>query len=279
MKICYVDESGDLNGLPAVPTDADQPVFAITGLVFDSVELRNVINEFIILKQQFYPGLPYRSSQFLDAVLAEIKGAEVRKNLVRSTRNKRRHAEMFINRILGLIETHSGVLFSRIYIKALNRPMAHQSVYSAAMQGLFENFERYLVSVNDIGICVADSREHRLNVNASHSIFTRKYSAGATHYARIQEVPLFGHSDNHVGLQICDIITSALIYPIACQTYCTGAITNVHVQPSAANLRTQFGSRLRGLQYRFFDAPQNRYRGGIVVSDLVGRRNASYMLH
>lgn len=279
LKICYIDESGDLKGLPTVPTDDDQPVFAMTGLVFDSIELRNVINEFIILKRQFYLGLPYRSAQFLDGVLAEIKGSEVRKHLLRSTRNKQRHAQIFMNRILGLIEAHGGVLFSRIYIKALNRPMAHQSVYSAGMQGLFENFERYLSHVNDIGMCIADSREFKLNVNSSHSIFTRKYSAGATHYGSIQEVPVFGHSDNHVGLQLCDLVTSAIIYPIACQTYCTGAITNIHVQPSAAALRVQFGPRLQTLQYRFYDATRTRYRGGMVVSDLIGRRNASYMFH
>ncbi len=279
MKVCYVDESGDLKGLPAAPTDADQPVFAMTGLTFDAAELRNVINEFIILKRQFYPGLPYRSTQFLDGVLAEIKGSEVRKHLLRSTRNKQRHAQMFMNRVFGLIEAHSGVLISRIYTKALNRPMAHQSVYSAAMQGLFENFERYLVHVNDTGICIADSREYKLNVNSSHSIFTRKYSAGASHYGHIQEVPVFGHSDNHVGLQICDLVTSAIIYPVACQTYCSGAIANIHVQPNAVAVRTHFGPRLQRLQYRFYDAARCRYRGGIVVSDAIGRRNASYMFH
>jgi hypothetical protein len=278
VKICYIDESGNLKGLPAMPTDDDQPVFAMTGLVFDSAELRNIVNEFLLLKQLFFPGLPYRSNQFLDCVLSEIKGAEIRKNLLRETRQKRRHARLFMGRVFSLIASHSGTIFSRIYVKALNRGMSHRSVYTAAMQGILENFDRYLASVNDVGICIADSRDFRQNVNASHSIFTRKYSAGSSNYSRIAELPVFGHSDNHVGLQLCDLVSSCIVYPIACQTYCAGTINNVHVQPRAVEVRQRFGPALQALQYRFYDTTRSRYRGGIVVSDSIGRRNASFML-
>ena len=55
--------------------------------------------------------------------------------------------------------------------------------------------------------------------DVSHSIFTQKFSPAARNYQRLVELPTFGHSENHAGLQICDIVCSALLFPIACFAY------------------------------------------------------------
>ena len=78
------------------------------------------------------------------------------------------------------------------------------------------------------------------NLRVSHSIFTQKFGA-APNYQRLVELPTFGHSDNRTGLQICDIVCSGLLYPIACYAYCAGHVNNVHVQPRAAWLRHRHG--------------------------------------
>jgi hypothetical protein len=39
------------------------------------------------------------------------------------------------------------------------------------------------------------------------------------------EVPSFGHSDNHAGLQLADLICSAFLWPMAMHAYCEGHIT------------------------------------------------------
>ena len=92
---------------------------------------------------------------------------------------------------------------------------------------------------------------HHPQSSVSHSIFTRKFSLAAPGYQHLVELPTFGHSENHAGLQVCDIVCSALLYPIACFAYCTGQVNNVHVQPRAANMRRRYGQRLKALQYRY----------------------------
>jgi hypothetical protein len=87
------------------------------------------------------------------------------------------------------------------------------------------------------------------------------------------EVPLFAHSDNHAGIQIADLVVSTLVFPIACSAY--GAPEgNVHTSSRYRGLRAEHGERLRALQYRYLDKT-GRTRGGIVVSDPVGKRSGS----
>ena len=107
-------------------------------------------------------------------------------------------------------------------------------------------------------------------------MFTQKFRANPSAYQRIVETPAFGHSENHAGIQICDLVCSALLYPIACFAYCTGFISNVHVQPAAAALRQRYGSAPKDLQYRYQDA-NGRWTGGLVVADAIRQKNALSM--
>ena len=104
-----------------------------------------------------------------------------------------------------------------------------------------------------------------------------KFSQVARRYERLVELPTYGHSENHAGLQICDIICSALLYPIACVAYCTGHVNNVHVQPRAVDLRHRYGQQLKALQYRYRNPVTGVFTGGLVVSDTIGRRSGSSM--
>ena len=96
-------------------------------------------------------------------------------------------------------------------------------------------------------------------------------------YERLVELPTFGHSDNHAGLQICDIVCSGLMYPIACFAYCTGHVNNVHVQSGASRLRSRYGQQLKDLQHRYYDVGTKHYVGGVVVSDAVNQKSGALM--
>ncbi len=89
-------------------------------------------------------------------------------------------------------------------------------------------------------------------------------------------MPTFGHSENHVGIQIADLLCSALLFPMAAHAYCTGLVNNVHVQAGYEILKTQFGLRVRGLQHRFQDST-GRWRGGIVVCDSLTNRPGTHL--
>lgn len=278
MKILYVDESGDLGPLPMAPaaTGNDQPVLVIAALIIDAARLEAVTQDFLHLKSHWFPGLAYPSHNHLDKIIPEIKGADLRRNATRAGRNQRRHAIGFLEKLLAILQAHDVRLLSRIWVKGLGQPFNGRSVYTSSIQGLYTYFDQYLTDQGDLGFCIADSRDHLKNVNVAHSVFTQKFRASSTVYSRILELPTFGHSENHAGIQICDILCSALLYPIATEAYCTGYVANVHVQARAAALRQRFGATLKAMQYRYQD-PLGKWTGGIVVSDGLAQRNAGLM--
>ncbi len=51
MKICYIDESGDLGKLPSPPGQNDQPVLVLGGLFIDVASLEDLTNRFLHLKK------------------------------------------------------------------------------------------------------------------------------------------------------------------------------------------------------------------------------------
>lgn len=76
-----------------------------------------------------------------------------------------------------------------------------------------------------------DSRSTRQNIQAAHSIFTQKFKASGDSYPSIMEAPAFGHSDNHAGLQLSDLICSGFLWPMAMHAYCEGKVASIHVRP------------------------------------------------
>jgi hypothetical protein len=278
MHILYIDESGDLGALPAAPspTGNDQPVLVVGGLAVEAASLEAITQDFLYLKSLFYPGLPYPSSNHLDKIIPEIKGADIRRNATRGGRNQRRHAVGFLDKLIAILQAHDVKLFSRVWVKALGQPFDGRAVYTSSIQWFYSSFDHFLTTQDSFGFCIADSRDYLKNVNVAHSVFTQKFRASSTVYSRVLELPTFGHSENHALIQICDIVCSALLYPIATEAYCTGHVANIHVQPGAVHLRQRFGPALKALQYRYRE-PLGRWNGGIVVADAIGQRSAAAM--
>jgi hypothetical protein len=58
--------------------------------------------------------------------------------------------------------------------------------------------------------------------------------------------------------------------------YCQGHVANLHVHLQYYRIRDLFGERLKRLQFRYQDV--NAYwRGGITVSDALGRQRGSVL--
>ena len=143
-----------------------------------------------------------------------------------------------------------------------------------SIQDCCTTFQKKLEELDQLGVMIVDSSSPRLNASVSHSIFTQKYKASGDAYDRLLEMPVFGHSENHVGLQLADIVASALLFPIASFVYCTGHVTSVHVNPLFADVKTRFAGRVKALQHRYYD-DYGRRKGGIVISDKVANRPGS----
>jgi hypothetical protein len=208
-------------------------------------------------------------------VLTEVKGGEVLQMTRSDSRNKRRQADLIRTELLDLVEEYGCRLLGRIWVKELGKSLKPEATYCYAVQDISLHFSQYLLRESSTGLLIADGRSQSLNVPVAHSVFTQKWRAGGDPYPPLLEVPLFAHSDNHVGLQIADLIASTLIFPMAAYTY-GAAARSVHGSPRYQPVRDSYGHRLRDLQYRYRDET-GRWRGGLVVSDPAGKRSGSLL--
>ena len=271
-----MDEAGDLGALRDPPAPNDQPVLAIAGRSVDAGRLAGLTHDYLDLKHRFFPNLHYPSVRRLDRILPEITGAEIRKHATRGSARQKAHGIDFLDHIMGLLGRHAVRLVARISIKARGRPFRSNAVYTSSIQAPCRYFEHHLTQSDSAGFCIADSRSKSKNLRVSHSTFTQKFSS-IPHYERQVELPTFGHTENHAGLQICDIVCSGLLYQIACHAYCTGHVNNVHVQPGASRLRHRYGQKLKELQHRYYNVESGRHVGGVVVSDYLNQRSGALM--
>jgi hypothetical protein len=198
-------------------------VLIVAGVVIDERLLESLTREFITLKARFYPRLVSHSRHRLGRILPEIKGADIRRALrTGARRHNRRQAIGFLNAFMDLLEYHDAKIFGRAWIKEVGGNCDDRATYTFSVQAVCEDFQNLLESTGDTGIVIADSRSPTPNAAVAHSVFTQKFKTAGDRYPRLLEMPTFGHSQNHAGLQAADLLCSALLFPMATHRYCTG---------------------------------------------------------
>ena len=254
-------------------TSQIQPVFVLTALFFPESNIRQLTKDYVALKVKYYPAAFSHLTHDLEALRVELKGSELKKDLRKHhTDPARKTAERFLDDVLSLVKQHEGRLISRIWIKGVGKPFNGRSIYALTTQKFSMLFQRYLNETNRNGLIIADFREPKANSIISHAIFSQKFKRGRKGdvYPNILESPLFGISDNHAGLQISDIITSAIICPMATHVYCTGHVTSSHVNPNNKYIHQRYRKRIRALEYKLF--LKNKKMRGISVHDAHANR-------
>lgn len=245
----------------------------ILGLIIDASLVPAITRDFLALKRRHFPGR-FPTGPALNHVLTEIKGSELLQMTRSDSRNKRRQAHIFRLGLLDLVTRYGCGIVGRVWVKEKGKSLKVTASYCYAVQDISLHFSQFLLSDRSQGLLIADGRTQSQNIQVAHSIFTQKWRTGGDPYPPIQEVPLFAHSDNHVGLQIADLIASTLVFPMAAAGYCAQARTLAHSSPRYKEVAKAHGETLKDLQFRYRDET-GRWRGGLVVSDPVGKRPGS----
>ncbi len=152
--------------------------------------------------------------------------------------------------MLEVLEKYECRILADIWVKGVAVPFKARATYTQSVQHACRSFQAFLESKNSNGFMVADFRTTQLNDQVAHSIFTQKYRAKGDPFGRILELPTFGVSNNHAGLQITDVLCSAMLFPMASSVYCFGHVTGVHVNGRDLVVRRRYARRLKNLQFK-----------------------------
>jgi hypothetical protein len=171
---------------------------------------------------------------------------------------------------MHLLEMHRCAIISRVWVKREGRGLT-PSTYYMSVAGIAEDFHHRLQASQRQGLMILDARTKVKNSPNVHSVTTRRFRSGGNPLPRLVESPVFGHSDAHLGLQLVDIVASALIFPLACLAYCDNMTWNTHCHASYQRIQQRYGDRLRGLECREVVEGGSRV-GGVRVHDLRRHR-------
>ena len=276
MQLCYVDESGTTEMLVRADQD-QQPVVVVAGVSLPERDLTRITHEWIDLKTRFHPEFRKTGNGWLDAILKEVKGAKLRKGFRdgASVRQRKRAIGM-LDGTLKLLERHDAKIVGRIWVKRLDREINERGIYGSSLQFICRAFDSSLPK-DERGMVVVDSQTYRHNHQLAHSVFTQRFAKEPKHLGLV-DMPVFGHSDNHAGLQIADLLCSAILAPIACSVYAGAYETwNRHCASCHLDIRERFGSRLKALTFPATH-PQTGFKcSSLLVHDPVGKRGSSLM--
>ena len=245
-------------------------------MIVDQANVAKLTRDFLSLKRHYFPGRLSDGRHRLSDILEEIKGAELRTMVRSPSRRKRRTALLYLRDALGLLEGIDGRILGRVWIKVPNEPLDGLAMNTYSIQAICQCFQKYLEVKHEKGIMVIDSSTPGLNSRVAHSVFTQKFRFAGDCYDRILEMPTFGGSENHAGLQLADNIASGLMAPMATRAYCQAHVSGAHVHPNYDQITDRLGLRLRRRQYRYQDE-EGAWTGGITVSDPVGRNHSGLL--
>ena len=276
MQLCYVDESGTAQTLLATDPE-QQPVIVIAGVSLPEQNLTAITHEWIDLKARFYPTIAATGHGWLDAILQDIKGNKVRSRFrARATPRQKQHSVGLVDGTLKILERHQAKILGRIWVKPLAVEHNRMSLYATSLKFICAAFDAHLPS-NERGMVVVDSQTYWHNHQLAHSMFTQAFGKNPQHRGLV-DLPVFGHSDNHAGLQIADLLCSAVLAPTACTVYAgTYAGWNQHCDPGYIDIRERFGARLEALTFTWPYPRTGKPSSSVLVSDPVGRHGTRLM--
>lgn len=270
MYLLYLDESGDtFDALGAKATNEGMPLFVLGGIAIDQSALTDLTRKLVEIKAR---ALSDRSlihrHDYEGENAPEIKGSLVR-HAFRSEASSLATSlfQNFLDEICDVLKTQNAKLFAQISLKRKGQQFTGEALYGRSMELIFDRFQAYLNTVDNEGIVIADSRDPGRNSKTAHSIYKKKFRAQSEKFPAIVEAPVFGHSENHAGIQIADFVCSSLLAPMAAIQFASDLSSDSWSDEGFKRLVDRYGPRLQAMQRWPVGEVENQ-GFGVGVSDL-----------
>ncbi len=199
----------------------------------------------------------------------EIKGGDLRRDIRSGNRATSRRAYMILDDLFDLLEKNNIKITARAFTKNLAEQLTDIEYYPLATDWLASTFDKSLkTKPQNLGFMILDSRTKNKNTPVASHVVTGFYKKQSNIYSNLIEAPTFGHSDTHVGLQIADIIVSAILFPIICNTFIDVAPDNVHCNKKYDSIKERYGTRLEAILLTYTN--KGATLGGIYCTNTDG---------
>lgn len=209
MNILYIDESGDTS-----PLSADgSKYFILSGCVIREENILDIDKNFRQIKSDFYQDDEIEiKSNFL-----RYANPDISENSPIKLNSREKYNELEARVTEFLIESELSLIPIVIDKEEYWNQYPSQNPYNIAYVFLLERFQQYLKKKKELGICIIDPREGRVekhflgnDLSNLHERMRKTDGKIWSQCPNVAEKLLFSQSDKTSGIQIVDL----LCYPI-----------------------------------------------------------------
>lgn len=237
---CYIDEAGCPGRLPAADSNI-QPFLVVAALALQSDSVGAFTHEVVRLKQGYLSALtPGRGPASLSF---EVKGCALRAQL-RQAGTTETPAHRLLDGTLEVLRRFDARVYAQVTPKPAGQAFDGKATYASSMLRLACGFDAWLGEQNSQGLMICDFREPGLNELMSRPIREAKFGASDT-LPRLLDVPVFGHSQSHAGLQVADWMASSLIFAAVSARHATQLSGHPHLHVNDRVIAKRYHKRLR----------------------------------
>lgn len=238
---CYVDEAGCPGKLPSASSPV-QPFLILAAVALRSADINTFTRQVNRLKRAYLAAIRPGT---ISTGQEEIKGSELRA-LLRKDPSGHTPAHRFLDEMLGLLQRFDAQVFAQVAPKPVGAPFDGKAVYASMLFRLARSFHGLLEQRCAEGFMVGDFREPRLNSLMTQAVARSKFGDRDA-LPRLLDVPVFGHSESHAGLQVADWLASALIFPIVSHRHAGDLEQSAHLHLQDGRLARRYRKRLHAL--------------------------------
>jgi hypothetical protein len=122
----------------------------IAGVVVPSADLHAITQAYLNHKIRFFPAA-LNTNHRLDAILHQIKGADLRSYVRGASRRQRTHAIGFLDGIISILQYYQAKILGRVWIKQIGVMHSDRAIYTYSLQHICTTFQHFLSSCNSQG--------------------------------------------------------------------------------------------------------------------------------
>lgn len=236
--ICYLDEAGCPGRLPA-GSSTIQPFLIIAAVALPSADISTFTRQFNALKRR-YAGWQGHVGAQADPFI-EIKGCELRAQL-RKQPDGVSAEHRLLDHLFTLLVQFDVRVFAQVAPKPLGGAFDGKAVYATAMYRLACEFHGLFEHRCTSGSMLA--RQATLDAHMARPIYQAKFGENDA-LPRLTDVPMFGSSENHAGIQVADWLASALMFAELSRQHSTVLPEHAHLHKNDAQIAARYRKRLR----------------------------------